>query len=226
MAQELYGFFSGTPDDARSYDDARFSSAMRTLATDGVADLDDCLAVSAEGGTMRVLVSPGRAAVQGYFYELQDDGGAQKALTLTADSTYDRVARIVLRLSLDARAITLLVRLGAAEADAQPPALVRTATSYELSLARVRVRAGATAIAESDVTDERADESVCGAIAPGALRLSRAWERLAKANATSSAAGLMSAADKQYLDALSAVAAPSAEGLDLGGKYIDNALFR
>ncbi|MEG2317119.1 MAG: hypothetical protein RSC91_12915, partial [Clostridia bacterium] len=47
-----------------------------------------------------------------------------------------------------------------------PPALERTSMVYELSLARVLVRARATAIAAVDVTDERADEQVCGLAVP------------------------------------------------------------
>lgn len=55
---------------------------------------------------------------------------------------------------------------GTPAADPQPPELTRTALVYEVSLARVRVRAGATVIEPEDVEDERADESVCGYAMP------------------------------------------------------------
>ena len=202
MAQELYRFFDSAEGDARSYDAGDLASAMRTLAQDGVAGLDDTLRVSAQGSGLTTLVAPGRALVNGYFYELRDDGGATMAFTHAASAGNDRVDRILVRLDTGARTIALMKREGEAAASPQAPALVRAGGVYELSLARVRVRAGATALTAADVTDERADESVCGAALPEGVKLSALWARMPKALASASADGLMSAADKAALDAL------------------------
>lgn len=202
MAQELYGFFDSAQDDARSYEADDLASAFHALCLSGVSGLGDCLRVSAEGGTMRTLALPGRAMLKGYFYELRDDGGAQTAFTHAAASGADRIDRIVVRLDLTLRQTHIAKKEGTAASTPQPPALARSATVYELSLAQVRVRAGATAIAPGDVTDERADESACGAALPEGVKLSTLWARMPKAEATDAAAGLMSAADKARVDAI------------------------
>ena len=225
MAQELYRFFDSGTDDERSYDASELAAAMQTLSGNGVADLADGLQVTAEGGTMRTLVSAGRALINGYFYELREDGGAATAFTHATCTGVDRVDRIVLRLDKNARTIGMLKREGTAAASPQPPALTRTDSVYELSLAQVHIRDGATAILTADVTDERADESVCGAALPEAVKLSTLWKRMPKQNASASAPGLMSAADKTALDALHAALTPDAQEstLDLNGYRLQNA---
>ena len=45
------------------------------------------------------------------------------------------------------------------------PGLINNDVIQEKSLARVYVRAGAVAITQADITDERADDSVCGFVA-------------------------------------------------------------
>ncbi len=226
MAQELYGFFGSTPDDIRSYDEARFAAAMSTLMLDGVACTGNHLKVSAEGETMRVRVEPGQAIIRGYFYELKDDGGEITMLTINAHGTYDRIARIVLRLNINDKIIALRVVNGTAAASPEPPELLRNDNEYDISLAQVYVRAGAASIADGDITDERAKEAVCGYSVPAALKLSEVWDRMTKRNATASQSGAMSKEDKAALDALNAALSISGNAINVGGRYIDNALFR
>ena len=226
MARQFSGFFDSTASVERDYGQAELAAAFRAMGGTGAASLADGLQVSAEGSTMRTLVEPGLAMILGYVYELSDDGGAAMAVEHAASGSSDRFDRVVLRLDLNACAITLELLTGTPGAQPQPPALTRTATVYEISLARVRVSANATAIAQGDITDERPDEGVCGALCPEGVKLSMLWARMEKAEATSSAPGLMSAADKAYLDALAAAVSAGASGIDLGGKYIDNAVFR
>ncbi|MDD3410636.1 MAG: hypothetical protein PHY12_07475 [Eubacteriales bacterium] len=224
MAQELYGFFNSTNDDARSYEADDMATALRAVCGSGVSNLADCLRVSAEGGTLRTKIAPGRALVQGYFYELRDDGGAQTAFTHAAASGNDRIDRVVVRLDYTARTVSLVKKEGVPGAAPTPPALARSAAAWELALASVRVRAGATAIAAGDVTDERADESLCGAALPEAVKLSGLWDKLQKPAATATTPGLMSAADKQHLDALSQAVTPSSTAVNLGGRRLENAV--
>lgn len=227
MAQEFSGFFNNTQGAEHSYDAAEMATAFRALGGNGVHSLGEGLALRAEGGTMRTLASPGLAMIRGYVYELKDDGGAKKMVTHPASASNERVDRVVLRLDLTGTgSIALMLLTGTPGATPQPPALTRTSTVYEISLAKVRIRAGTTSIAAEDITDERKDEAACGALAPEALKLSTLWERLAKPNATPSAPGLMAAADKSALDALKAALTVSAAAVDLGGRYLDNALFR
>lgn len=227
MAQEFSGFFDSSPGAERSYSAAELATAFRAMGGTGTHSLDDGLRVHAEGGTMRTLVAPGLAMVQGYVYELKDDGGPQMALTHPASAANERLDRIVLRLDLaGAGSIAIDLRTGTPGADPHPPELTRAGTIYEISLARVRIRAGANEITQADVIDERRDEAACGMLVPEALRLDALFERLYKPLATSSVPGMMAPADKAYLDSLKAAIAASSEAVDLKGKYLDNAKFR
>jgi len=172
MAQEQYGFFNSTVGDERSYDAADMAAALGTLASGGVAKLDTCLQVTAEGATMRTLVGYGSALLNGYCYRLRDDGSGNRAFAHTTEAELDRIDRIILRLDLTARTITLQKLIGTAASTAAAPALTRDSETWEISLAQVRIRAGAEEILPADITDERADDAVCGLIAPESLRRS------------------------------------------------------
>ena len=190
MAQERYGFFNSTAEDERSYDMADMAAAFHTLASDGVADAGTCLRVSAEGSTMRTLVGYGAAMIRGFYYQLRDNGGAIQAFSHGTEAELDRIDRIVLRLDLTARTALLVKKIGAAASTPEAPALTRGEEVYELSLAQVRVRAGSEEILESDITDERTDDAVCGLIAPEGLRLSRIEQMIEDAIAEANADAL------------------------------------
>ncbi len=170
MAQEKYGFFNSSGEDARSYDAGDMAAAFHTLASDGVASLDSCLQVTAEGSTMRTLAGYGSAMIRGYCYQLRNDGSGIQAFEHTTEASLSRIDRIVLRLNLAARTIAMVKCIGTAASTPAAPALTRDEETWELSLAQVFIRAGAQEILASDVTDERADGDFCGVIAPEALR--------------------------------------------------------
>ena len=225
MAQEFYGLFDSTTGDERSYTAAQLAQVFRALARSGVSDTDACLKVSAPGG-MTTQVAPGRAMICGYVYALSDDGGAALTFTHTASAASPRIDRVVLRLSVAEKSIALAVKTGVPAANPVPPALTRTALIYELSLARVLIPAASTEIASDQIIDERADESVCGPCVCAANTRTLLDARYAVPMATASQAGQMSPAQFSGLAALLAAITPSQTAIDLGGKYIDNALFR
>ena len=113
---------------------------------------------------MSVQVGTGTAMVQGRFCE------NDAALTLSvpaADTTYARIDRVVVRLNASpGRVIDILVKKGTPAPSPVPPGLTRTAETWELSLAQVRVEAGATSIVAGKITDERGNTSLCGVAAP------------------------------------------------------------
>lgn len=165
MAKEFYGFFDSTDGDVRQYDAAGLSQLLAAAVQSGVSShFGGGLEVTADGGSMQTAVSPGGAVIEGYVYVLSDDGGAGKTFTHGAAATADRIDRIVARLdrNADKRCITLAVLEGVPAAEPVPPALTRTPQVWEISLAQVRVPASAVFILPENVTDERADESVCG----------------------------------------------------------------
>lgn len=168
MAREFYGYFDSTLDDVREYDGGQFAQLLRAVARNGVTSHEGGLAVTADGLGMQTEVLPGGCLVNGYLYVLEDDGGARMLMEHQPSGAADRYDRIVARLDLNTeeRDVGLYLLSGTPAADPQPPELTRTALVYEVSLARVRVRAGATVIEPEDVEDERADESVCGYAMP------------------------------------------------------------
>ena len=179
MALEKYGYFDSAGEDIREYNAADMAAAMRALTSSGVAELaNDCLKVSAEGSTMRSLVGYGTAYVLGYWYILEDDGLGVLAFDHATEASLPRIDRIVLRLTLatgDTHAVKLI---GTAASTPAVPALTRNAEVYEMALARVPVRAGATQIYAEDIVDERADEDACGVMLPKTLKLSTLWETI------------------------------------------------
>lgn len=169
MSAEFYGYFDSVGDDERVYDASQFAKLLRALCVSGACS---GLTVAPDGTGLGMTVAPGSCALNGYLYELRDDGGAQKTLACAVSGAADRYDRVVAHLDLDpdARSIDLRVLTGTPGAAPEPPALTRTATVHEISLCKVRVRAAATLLEAADLTDERPDESVCGWAVPESLR--------------------------------------------------------
>lgn len=117
--------------------------------------------------SMSVVVQPGAAWVGGVWCEVQTN----KTLPIAAPpASGARIDRVVLRRNNATNAVELDIVQGTASGSPTPPALNRSGDIYEVSLAQVRVAAGATSIAAADITDERQDRSVCGTLAVGQPR--------------------------------------------------------
>lgn len=144
----------------REYGSAEFREVMRKLVGDGVyANPANNMQVTAGGG-LTVSVLPGYCWVKGAL------GIVDEAETLAIDATAKgRTDLIVARfdLSLAARDIHLAVVKGT-EGNTDAPALTRNDSVYDICLAKVRVSAGATAVALSDITDTRYDANLCGIV--------------------------------------------------------------
>lgn len=159
---ERYGLFDSVENDEREYAESDFALLVRSLGFDGVRGAQDALKVSAAASGLRVRVAEGAALVQGRYYALEADGGGEKLLALEAAVSYPRIDRIVLTLDYAQRMVQLGVLRGGEAASPVPPALVRSATQHMLSLAQVRVEPGASTLRDENITDERADETLCG----------------------------------------------------------------
>lgn len=171
---EKYGLFDSTDGDVREYSEADFALLVKALRGDGVRGANDALKVKAAASGLGVTVEPGMATVQGRYYALEDDGSGAKRLEMTAASVSPRIDRVVLTLNYLERAVKLEVLRGVEAASPTPPALVRNAERYMLSLAQVRVPVGAAVILADNVTDERADWALCGLYAATAEEAVRA----------------------------------------------------
>lgn len=156
-----YGFFDSVNGD-RKYNADQISDYFLKLISNGVfATPADAMQVQAASG-MNVNVSAG----WGFINCKWINNDAPYSLTLDAsDVVLNRIDRVVLRLdpSTAVRSIVIAVKKGTPASSPQPPALTQTAGGvWELSLAQIAINAGATAITQADITDERANTSVCG----------------------------------------------------------------
>ena len=179
MSREFYGYFDSIEGDEREYDAVQFAHILRAGMVSGVTShAGGGLKVTAPGTGMTTRAGKGGCVVNGYLFVLEDDGGSVKSFTHGNAGAADRWDRIVVRLdtSTEARKITLEVKEGTPGAEPVPPELTRSGNCYELSLARVKIRAGAESIEAADVVDERGDASVCGYAVPVWLKALTGFE--------------------------------------------------
>lgn len=167
MAKEFFGYFDSTEGDIRQYDAAEMANILSAALQNGITSHNGGgLQVSADGTGMHSKVSCGGAVIGGYVFVLSDDGGEERIFTHPVSGTADRIDRVVVRLDLNERTISLALLEGVPGALPEPPSLTRTSQVWELSLAQVRIPASAVFVEAGDVTDERGDESVCGYAVP------------------------------------------------------------
>ena len=155
------GFFNSIDGD-RKYDADDISNYFLKLISNGVfATPANSMQIQATTG-MKVKVTPGWAFINCKWFRLDTD----YTITLDkADSRYDRVDRIVLRLdpSDEVRDITIQVKKGEAASKVYLKPLERVKNGvWELSLGYVWVHSNATDIWQSNIVDERANTEVCG----------------------------------------------------------------
>lgn len=141
--------------------------------TSGVFGAANNAAVQAAGG-MAVTVSDGvgwiaNASQNGivWWNSNEADNGEKLSLIIDqADTVLNRLDRIIVEWKTInyADLPEIKVLKGTPSSTAQPPALTNNSTLRQLSLARVSVAAGTTAITASMITDERIDASVCGIV--------------------------------------------------------------
>jgi hypothetical protein len=115
-----------------------------------------CFAVTSPSNG-KISIDPGIAHLSGpaWFYK-----STATALTVTADSTYNRIDRVVLYADFVGKKTGIEIKKGTASSAPVAPALQRDTRRYELSLARVTVKPGGS----TTVTDERVNTTVCGAV--------------------------------------------------------------
>jgi hypothetical protein len=107
-----------------------------------------------------VYVDTGAALLQG---AMRIFTGTTNLTIADNSSGNPRIDRIVARLNYDDRKIELAVLQGTPASSPVAPSLTRDATAYEISLAKIAVANGFTTITSPEITDERADTTVCGA---------------------------------------------------------------
>ena len=149
--------------------DADDASGFLATRLSGVYSAEEDFAVTAQGG-LSVQVSAGQAWVRPARFKGRSIIMEQPTtVVLTeADPVRSRIDRIVLRYDAAAKKTSLQVLDGTPDSAAPAaPEISRTELVYDLCLAEIRRPAGSTAVTAADITDTRADETVCGVMRDG-----------------------------------------------------------
>lgn len=141
--------------------------------TSGVFGAENNASVQAAGG-MDVTVTDGvgwitNADADGvvWWNSTNKDSGSPLRLTLAAaDAALDRVDRIIVEWKTTGYADLPEIKVleGTPAITVSPPALTNSDAVRQLSLAQISIKAGATSITASNITDERLNPAVCGLV--------------------------------------------------------------
>lgn len=152
-----YGFFNSANGD-RKYNAEDIGRYLHGLITSGVyADAATSLQVLAGSG-MTVEVQPGRAMLDYHFLENTEP----LELTLAAGGTQARIDAIVMRLDMNERICEIAVKEGTPAASPKAPTMYRSDAKKEYMLASVHVAALTSSITQENISDTRANTTVCG----------------------------------------------------------------
>ena len=156
------------PENGITYDADDASGYLATRQS-GVYSAEEDFSVTAQGG-LSVQVSAGQAWVRPARFKGRSIIMEQPTtVVLTeADPVRSRIDRVVLRYDAAAKKTRLQVLDGTPDSAAPAaPAISRTELVYDLCLAEIRRPAGSTSVTAADITDTRADETVCGVMRDG-----------------------------------------------------------
>ena len=148
--------------------DAEDVSTYLCTRTSGVYAKDTNYAVSVTG-PRQITVAPGLAWIN-YDDFKGVSACSREAVNLTvpdADGTLPRIDRVVLQFDTAANLTAVKLKPGTPAAAPEPPAILQNHNQYELGLCTVSVPAGSSVVTAADITDTRADETVCGVMRDG-----------------------------------------------------------
>ena len=136
--------------------------------TSGVYSKESNFAVSTTG-TRQITVAPGLAWINyDDFKGVSVCSREENVLTVPeADNALNRVDRVVLQFDTSENITAIKLKTGTPAVAAQPPDILQNHNQYELGLCTISVPAGSTSITAADITDTRADETVCGVMRDG-----------------------------------------------------------
>lgn len=156
---ETSGFFDAVYNESTdSYDleylAAQFAAYFALFVGNGVFGSPTNQLKVSSGDGMTIKISPGWAFINGYWYHNDEE----LVLSVTSNiGTSSRSDAVLCRWDAGSRRISAAVLVGSTE-------VTRDGSYYDLKLAEILVPAGATYIPQSNITDTRMNESVCGLV--------------------------------------------------------------
>lgn len=164
---ETSGFFNaeelGNGQYDREYYAQQFAYYFALFIGNGVF-MDDSsrLQVVQDAGLgMDVIVNPGDAFINGYWYA---NSSPLQLDVDNASSVYGRIDSVVVRWDVTTREIRTVIKKGEPAAQPQPPAITRNDGIWELELARIELERAQTGITDADITDMRLNDEACGVV--------------------------------------------------------------
>ena len=134
------------------------NASVQALSTPGMA-------VEVSDGT-GWMANSGRNGIVWWIDNESVDGSKLQLAVDAADGVLNRIDRVIVEWKttnyVDYPEVKILK--GAKASTAAAPALTNNSTIRQISLARISIAAGTTAITASMITDERLDASVCGLV--------------------------------------------------------------
>jgi len=154
-----FGMFNSINGD-RKYKAEEFSEYFATFIGNGIfVKPSDCLQVLAKGDSMKIIIRPGKAWIDGRYLVNTED----YEYTLSpGDTSLNRIDRIVVRCDYIERKMSVSVKKGALSTSPVAPTLKRDADAYELALADIYIAKGALTITQASITDTRLNNNLCG----------------------------------------------------------------
>lgn len=154
------GFFNSVNGD-RKYNAEQIGEYLGLFVSDGVfPNPSTNLQVRSAGG-MNIAISPGKGWAQEHWIKNKSDWLMELP---QSNMVYARIDAImmVLDLSQPVRNFYFEVKSGVPAAEPVRPDMVRREDRYEYCLATVKVKANVNEIMPADITDTRADTTLCG----------------------------------------------------------------
>lgn len=154
-------FLDSTEDKKHEYNQNDFARFHNQIIGTGVSDVDS-LTVSAKNN-MEIALSTGWIFANGFSLEIEN------TKTLEHDVAHpdnDRIDRVVVRFDTNPEGLDFypVIKKGTPAKDPVPPSLTRDNYIYEMSVAQVLIKAGKSYVEDSEITDERSNDDVCGYI--------------------------------------------------------------
>lgn len=165
MAQEC-GFFNAELEGSeydRVYNAEQFAAYFASFISNGVFgnSMGELVVLENQQADMSVDVSSGQGWINGWWYRNTEELNLPIAL---ADDVLNRKDIVVLRWGNTERDMWLQVIQGEPSGEPIAPSIVRNADYYDLKLCEIDIPAGTSRITQSQITDTRLDNNVCGLV--------------------------------------------------------------
>ena len=151
-----YANFYNSINKDRVYDASSFEEWLKPFFKTGV--FNSQLQVIQNSG-MNITVKPGNAFIEGKLKYFEND----TVLSVdAAHATYNRIDNVIVRRNDTNRDFTIMIQKGTNANSPTAPSPVRQDGIYDIVIAQIYVQAASIEIFQRNITDTRANSSLCG----------------------------------------------------------------